>query len=414
MKILFITIAFAPDEFSESIVNSKLVLAFKKAGHQVDVISRREFGPTYSSFWNEPWSSLRNDTTQINYDLGSKWRRFLDIIKCSIQFKYPLDGIRWIKRAFYMAEEMLKQKKYDIIITRSPSDIPHIVGLYIKEKHNIPWVANWNDPASGIWPHPYKDKSSLISKRISSYYTRKILQKADFNTFPSARLRNHFLRYYDFNLDNSEIIPHIGLALIDNYNFEINNQELSICHAGNLSEERNPEVLFKSIARLKKETRYSDIKFAIVGVVSPGIKIMIENYSLQDEVSIIESKPYLETMELMQEFDLLCVIEAKMDEGIFLPSKIADYAILKKPVLCISPKEGTLADLIERFGGGMVLDNASDDEVYTGINDLINYKKTNSLNEHFDINKLSTLFSCEVIIKKYEDTFQRIKFKQYK
>ena len=44
MKILFITIGFAPYSFSESLCNSKLVLAMQEKGWEIDVISRRDNG----------------------------------------------------------------------------------------------------------------------------------------------------------------------------------------------------------------------------------------------------------------------------------------------------------------------------------------------------------------------------------
>ena len=203
MRILFITIAFAPNEFSESIVNSKLVLAFKEAGHQVDVISRGKHGITYSSLWNKPWLSLKENTYQVEYNLGGKITRFIDTLKCSLLFRYPLEGVRWVKRAFDQAEKLMLKNDYDIIITRSPSDVSHIVGLSLKKKYNIPWIANWNDPSNGIMPLPYKNHPSAFNNLVSKYYTQKILKEADINTFPSARLRDYFKSFYVFKINKS-------------------------------------------------------------------------------------------------------------------------------------------------------------------------------------------------------------------
>ena len=45
-----------------------------------------------------------------------------------------MNGIRWARRAYQKALELHKKNPYDVIITRSPSDIPHIIGYKIKQK----------------------------------------------------------------------------------------------------------------------------------------------------------------------------------------------------------------------------------------------------------------------------------------
>ena len=71
MKILFITIGFAPYSFSESLCNSKLVLAMQKEGWEVDVISRIDRGTNYSEIWTEPWMQLKDTTYYAEYPFGS-------------------------------------------------------------------------------------------------------------------------------------------------------------------------------------------------------------------------------------------------------------------------------------------------------------------------------------------------------
>lgn len=402
MKILFITIASAPNEFSEGIVNSKLVLALKNAGHHIDIISKSNNGPNYSTSWNEPWLTLKENTYQIEYNLENKLLRLFDFLKCSIKFKYPFEGIRWINRAYIQAEELIKKNNYDVIITRSPSDIPHIIGLNLKHKYHIPWIANWNDPSNGIWPEPYKNNSNKIASLFYHYYTKKALEKADYNTFPCERLRNHFLKYFNFKLENTEIIPHLGYNLINEKSTPPPDKILSICHAGNLSEERDPEILFKAIAKIKADSLVPYLRFTIIGIATPLILKLINKYSLQNEIKFTGSKSYIETLRYMQNFDVLCIIEAKLNEGIFLPSKLSDYISLDKPILCFSPVNGTLVDIINKYGGGITVNNESIDSVYEGICKLISYKKENQLLTKIDTKGLKTYLSQLTIVKKYE------------
>jgi hypothetical protein len=44
------------------------------------------------------------------------------------------------------------------------------------------------------------------------------------------------------------------------------------------------------------------------------------------------------------------LVEGNMPEGIFLPSKFADYIQSRKPVIALSPATGTIADLLPANG----------------------------------------------------------------
>jgi len=76
-RILMFAPGFAPYSFSENIVNSKLALAFKEHGWDVDVISRVDEGPLYDADWDEPWLPLKPLTHTVVYPPGNKNVLFL-------------------------------------------------------------------------------------------------------------------------------------------------------------------------------------------------------------------------------------------------------------------------------------------------------------------------------------------------
>lgn len=135
MKILFIASGYLPYTFSENLCNAKLVYALQEAGWHVDVISKKDNGPTYSTEWQEPWLPLKEHTYEISYFIGGKLSRLYDLLKSSIMMGgFPVDGIRWARRAYQKALELHRKNHYDVVITRSPSDIPHIVGYKFSKK----------------------------------------------------------------------------------------------------------------------------------------------------------------------------------------------------------------------------------------------------------------------------------------
>ena len=60
--------------------------------------------------------------------------------------------------------------------------------------------------------------------------------------------------------------------------------------------------------------------------------------------------PYLESLEAMAGADVLVLIDAPADINVFLPSKLADYLMVGKPVLAITPVVGPSADMVRAFG----------------------------------------------------------------
>lgn len=402
MKILFITMAFAPTEFSESLVNSKLVLAFKKAGYQVDVISRSNQGVAYSTTWNEPWLSLKTNTHEIEYKLGNKLERLLDIFICSVKLKYPLEGVRWASRAYDYAKKLIESNKYDVIMTRSPSDIAHLVGLKLKKEFNIKWIANWNDPSTGIWPIPYEDKLPLWKKIIGKKFTQEVLSKVDFNTFPSQLLVDHFKQFY--HIDKYQIIPHIMLSDYQNEVNDKNPASLHICHSGNLSIERDPENLFIAIKKfisLKKKEIYLDV----LGVATPYALGLVETYDLHKFVIFVKPLPYYLTLKKIKQYDVLMIIEAKMGKSIFLPSKITDYVQLKKPILSISPSLSEVGNLLNMNKGGIVANNASVDDIYEKLCILDDLKFKNKLDELIKNTTLNKYLGIDNVLLMYDEIF---------
>ena len=53
--------------------------------------------------------------------------------------------------------------------------------------------------------------------------------------------------------------------------------------------------------------------------------------------------------------DVFLLVEAKLKEGVFMPSKLADYLAAGKPILALSPRVGTVADYL-KDGGGLVVE----------------------------------------------------------
>lgn len=403
-RILFIASGFPPYEFSENIINGKLVLALLKEGHSVNVISKIDEGPIYNSIWQDPWLPLKSSTHIVTYPKINKLRRVFEIGKNVVTFKYPLEGIRWAEFAYRKSLEYIKAGQVDVIMTRSPSDIAHLVGLRLKKEYKIRWIANWNDPSTGIWPEPYKDNLPLWKKVSFRKFTQEALSTADVNTFPSQLLSEHFKQCFHINERKIKIIPHIMLPDFQSVIVDKSSAPLHICHSGNLSVERDPENLFMAIKKfilVKKRKIY----FEVLGVATPYALSLIKKHGLDKFVKFNEPLPYYAALKKMTQYDVLMILEAKMEKSIFLPSKITDYAQLNKPILSLSPSISEVGNVLQRYGGGIIANTVSLDDIYEKICLLDDLKAENRLNELIKNSELKEYLGINRILNLYDNLF---------
>lgn len=406
MRILMITSGYLPYTFSENLCNGKLGYALQRMGWEMDVISKRDEGPTYSAEWVEPWTAIKDGVYEVTYNVGNKATRFADTLWSSAKLGvYPEGGIRWARRVYELALKLCKNRHYDAILTRSPTDISHLVGLRLKQKLNIKWIANWNDPASPIWPEPYKHNFSPREQERRMRHTKMCLEGADINTFPSQSLLDHFTEHFPFlSSSHTAVIPHIALMeeIMPKSGEVIPTDKFRLCHSGNMSKERNPELTFQALRELIEEGK-DKIEFAIMGHFNDYTTNLIEKYHLEEYVKCIGGFPYMEALKKMMEYDCLVLLEAKLKKGIFFASKFTDYAQIGKPILAISPVDGFAADTIGKYGGGISVDNKDASSIKQGIAELYSAWQNGTLASNYSTAILYDQFKAERVVDIYQN-----------
>lgn len=405
MNLLVITTGYLPYAFSENICNGKLVLILKQLGHHVDVISRADDGPAYCSEWVSPWEELKDTAYEISYNVGSKWQRIFDSLKSGIRLRtIPMGGMRWGRHALAKALELHKNRAYDAVLSRSPSDIPHLVGRAFAKKTKVRWLANWNDPVVTIWPGCYAQDISSSYARIYNHAIADCLKTASINTFPSQRLLEHFKRFFPvLNHSHCKVAPHACLPkkLFPSGNYAPT-PAFRICHCGNLSLERNPKLFFSAMKQVIAQTGV-DIQLDIMGTQSPFVFSLAESCGVSAHVNFVGSFPFIPALEYMQNCDLLLLLEAQLDEGIFFASKITDYVQTGRPILAVSPHRGFASDIIKNYGGGISVDNENMSDIVKGLTIMVQSWMRNNLEKSYSTENLYNQFSAETIQNIYSE-----------
>lgn len=405
--------AFAPLANPEAIVNSKLALAFLDYGWQLEVITRnlgQEWkNYNYGSEWIEPWIRLKEITHILSYESGNKLHRLLDTAWSGLRTKHPIPGCRWAAHAVDLALKMHRQKPFDLIMTRSLPDAAHLAGLLMSRKTGLPWIANWNDPSGDKHPPPYGKGAGA---RLGYFYEKmlkEVSKYASWHTFPSDKMRHYISKY--LNTDStmsSSTIPHVSIKIDDDGRHK-EDGVFKICYAGYLSPHRNPEIFLKGIAEFIRSNDISDsFKILFIGIDNVDAQDIASRMGLAKYLQIIGSLSYTETSAILSDSNVLLVLEAPCDEGIYLPAKFIDYVQTKRPILAVTPINSEVANIISINGGGLVANCLSAKEIALALSEMYASWKNSSIDRQYGSGRLQRLFSPETIIAIYKEIFSRI------
>lgn len=407
-RVLMFATGFAPYMASANLNNSKLVLAMLNRGWELDVISAVHKGFTYHNGWVDPWQPLKSVTHEIHYSHGSLPVRLAKRAWQSARLRYPIPGVRWAYEAFHEGLRLHCRQPFDFVLSRFLNEYAHLPALTFARKTGTPWLANWNDPPGPYFPPPYNYSRPPLQRMLWDRYYRDVASTADFNTFPCERLADHMLEPLGLK-DKSKIkvIPHIGLE-----SYKPKSQPkpgiFSLCHAGNLSAERNPAVLLQAIRRLLDEDKPAKpVCLEIIGVEKVALGALLDKLNLRGVVHFTGGMSYLDSLEHLASSSVTVIVEAPCEVGIFLPGKLSDYASARRPILSLSPREGTVRDEISRHGGGLVVDCTSVEDTYAGLRELYMAWREGTLDRYVSDN-LRQALGAETAIPKYEELFEQL------
>lgn len=410
MKVLLFAPAFAPYMGSESLVASKLVLTLRQSGCEVDVISRSEL-EIYGNTWEFPWTELQTCTQELVPPHRSKAFLLAERVVDALALGYPIAGLRWARLAVERGRQMLAQKRYDVLISRSPPDIGHLPALILARETGVPWVATWNDPPVGAWPAPYTNGSQL-PKWFHIRLARQVLAQASAHIFPSERLAHHICRHLKITPPATiAIIPHAAMPRLQLPPLQNRTDAFRLCHAGKLCNARDPRKFLEAVRQFLVAQRppAGQFTFDQIGHVDSDLLALSREYGIQEHVRCTGPMSYLATMEYLSQSDVVVLVEAPCEEGIFLPSKLVDYAQTGRPILAASPKIGTVADLLAKHGGGIVADTSSCESIVEALTTLYKAWKREELDKNYNSTELGKQFDSSSILAGYQGIFQHLR-----
>jgi hypothetical protein len=407
-RILMIAPVFYPypPVWPEGMVNAKLALAMKRAGWPIDIIisgypDAQGRYPSEKSTWNDLVDNIHIVNQPKNTTLA---RRLLNAVQGYALTGRLLRELDWGLSVLKVATQLHSQIGYDVILSRAVPDLAHFAALLVHRKTGIPWIANWNDPTPNHkFPPPYgQGPFSPLTPNLTQWYGA-VCRHCSWHTFPSERLRKYMCSYLPGHIETkSSVIPHIAMK-----DFSIapaSHDAFSLCYAGSVLPPRDVTVFLEGIKRFRSHLDGTDsfhVRFLVdrPEVVAHSARAQ----GVEDIVRIEPTVPYSQMPEVLARSDVLVIIEAPLEEGIFMPSKIVDYVQIGRPILALAPVVGTIHDILSQHGGGIAVDCQSPVESAQALQTLYAHWKSGTLQDTYNSRSLYPLFSDELVLKCYHD-----------
>ena len=302
----------------------------------------------------------------------TKKQGFLDWFLLFIRgnFFVPDARIFWVKPSVEFLSDYISKHHIGTIITTGPPHSVHLIGMQLKAKHQLRWLADFRDPWTNIGYH----KNLNLTQKIQQKHVqleRQVLNTSDYIIVTSSQTKQLF----------SKITQQPIFVITNGFDDEIVaptplDSNFTLTHIGALLEQRNPLLLWEVLYELVEEnTEFkANFELVLVGETSHAVLQSIRSAGLDSFLRNKGSVTHLEAVEHQQKSQVLLLLEANTNEASYIiPGKLFEYLNANRPIVAIGPKNSDVQTILK--------------DTNTGF--YFNYKDKNALKTH-----LLTLFDA--------------------
>ena len=319
----------------------------------------------------------------------------------------------WKKPVLETIDRFMTTQKYrpDVLVTFAFPLIDNIIGLELKRRFNLPWLAHFSDP----WVDSPFRTDDRLTKALNTRLEQNVVERADLLVFTSRETADLVMQKYDPAFRSKVKIvahayePHLFQSVPNN-----NSDRLIIRYLGDLYLSRTPKPLFQALQILssREPELVNRFRFEIIGDIH---ELNLQQMGLaQVPKGLIEIRPrvsYRESLSLMMSAAGLMVIDFPVPENaqsVFLPSKLIEYVGADRPIIGLTPR-GTAADLIGKLGG-WVADPGSAEQVAGVMRQFLVYLWGRRQNPQtgWGPPELRDQFEAKVVAKQFQDVLMEL------
>ena len=299
----------------------------------------------------------KNKTKKISSGIipNQKKQSFLEKLMLWVRGNLFIPDARifWVKPSVAYLEKYIRENEIDMIVTSGPPHSLHLIGLELKQKLNLKWLADFRDPWTTIGYHKSLRLSNYAAKRHKQL-EHQVLNSADTIIVTSKTTKSEF-----------QAITSKPIAVITN-GFDVEKIEkqtldikFSLAHIGSFLSERNPLILWESLVELLQEIPdfKSHLEIKLMGAVSQEVLETISQFGLNSYLNNLGYVSHAVAVEHQRKSQVLLLIEINSeDTKSIIPGKLFEYMVSERPIVAIGPKDSDFAEIITNTNTGVFFD----------------------------------------------------------
>lgn len=346
-RLLIITKHFLEPRDAQAQQSTALVAALSAAGAKIDVITGAVEGH----------GDIAVDPSLRIHALPAHWLTQQQSLAAKVTRKLERNvsawlPTRWARAAARLAEELMTGERYDALVSIALPMESHIAALHARRQ--APWIACLSDPwPESILPAPYSDFAIPLLNGLQKQVVSRSFAEADALVFPCMEERDYLTRHYPLlSKDKAFLIPHVAPANVAPATDAAGHGGVvTLIHGGALSRERVCPGLAEAVAALPLS---SALRLQFVGHVHPSMLAAFERAGAMHRVSFDGWKSKQDTLRILSSASALLLVEARMADYPFLPSKLADYSATGRPIFAITGENSPATRMIRQHRAGFL------------------------------------------------------------
>jgi glycosyltransferase involved in cell wall biosynthesis len=311
----------------------------------------------------------------------------------------------WIKPSIAYLSDYIKQHKIDAIISTGPPHSMHLIAMGLKQKFDIPWIADFRDPWTQIDFYSQLKLSSFADNKHKQL-ENQVLTRADkvVTISPSCgvdleKLGNRKVEVITNGFDTDDFTFNKELKVLDGFLFH---------HIGALNKDRNPYTLWKVLGDICKEDAAfkKDLIIKFTGKTDAIAFESLKQHGIIDNAQKTDYLPHSEVVKLMAQSPvLLLALNNTPNNAGVLSGKLFEYLAAKRPIFGIGLPNADAAAILKETQAGTMVD--FDDYEGTKHQILELYKKYKSNHLMIQSNSIDK-YSRENCAKDYASLLNEI------
>ena len=299
-----------------------------------------------------------------------------ETIKKIIRGLFPIDDkIGWFPFAYKKAKQLLKAKKYDLIIATIGPYTAGVLAYWLFKKTKTPYYIDYRDH----WNlHPYPKYRLKILEWHAKKCEIKMLKHAKGVFVVSKLMREKMIFHFGDFLSGKIEVVYNGFDEDDFSNSPLqtpNSKLLSgtdkcagygngtdkcvpykfdtqtIRYIGNFYGNRNASYFIKALEEMQLKNEIPEnVVFEFIGNYFTETIKLLETENLAKYIKIIPQVNHKKAVDYMQTADLLLLFIPTLDGEDFMTGKLFEYTRASVPILAMIPPNGEPANILKELG----------------------------------------------------------------